>query len=276
VQLQLLGTAAAEGWPAPFCSCRACDAARKLGGRNIRRRSSALLDENLLIDFGPDTSTQIQAFGRNLSSITTLIYTHHHGDHISPFELTYRSTPFAVDTDLPILCVYGNETVVDILSQTYPDSERNTAKFRIRIERPLLPFEERRTDDGIDILPLAADHAPKALVFRLTCQGRRLFYGHDSGQYPDETVEALRGASLDVALFDTTYGAAPSSNRGHMGIDGVLAAVERLRSVGAVTDTTQLIATHFSHNGQVLYDELREKLEPHCVSPAYDGMIVEF
>ena len=44
MKLTYLGTAAAEGWPAAFCNCDGCRAARRLGGRNIRTRSQALVE----------------------------------------------------------------------------------------------------------------------------------------------------------------------------------------------------------------------------------------
>jgi len=34
MKVKILGTAAAEGWPALFCRCPACQRARKLGGKN--------------------------------------------------------------------------------------------------------------------------------------------------------------------------------------------------------------------------------------------------
>ena len=55
MKLQYFGTAAAEGWPALFCGCDACRRAREAGGRNIRTRSQALIDDKLLIDFPADT-----------------------------------------------------------------------------------------------------------------------------------------------------------------------------------------------------------------------------
>lgn len=55
MKIQYLGTAAAEGIPAIFCECDTCKKARSLGGRNIRTRSQAIIDENVLIDFPADT-----------------------------------------------------------------------------------------------------------------------------------------------------------------------------------------------------------------------------
>ena len=52
--LTFLGTAAAEGYPNPFCRCKNCERSRVLGGPSLRKRSSALINDDLLIDLGPD------------------------------------------------------------------------------------------------------------------------------------------------------------------------------------------------------------------------------
>lgn len=48
MKLQYLGTAAAEGWPALFCECDHCKRAKEAGGRNIRTRSQAVIDDTLM------------------------------------------------------------------------------------------------------------------------------------------------------------------------------------------------------------------------------------
>ncbi|HPC76977.1 MAG TPA: carbon-phosphorus lyase, partial [bacterium] len=45
MEIMFLGTAAAEGWPGVFCSCDYCKKARELGGKNIRTRSSVLIEK---------------------------------------------------------------------------------------------------------------------------------------------------------------------------------------------------------------------------------------
>lgn len=50
-----LGTGAAEGFPHPFCRCEACLAAQRSADPRLKRRSSALLlNDETMIDFGPD------------------------------------------------------------------------------------------------------------------------------------------------------------------------------------------------------------------------------
>ena len=51
MKLTYHGTAAAEAFPGMFCTCDTCERARKAGGRNIRGRSQALVNDDLLIDF---------------------------------------------------------------------------------------------------------------------------------------------------------------------------------------------------------------------------------
>lgn len=72
MQLQYLGTAAAEGFPGMFCSCAACERARKAGGKNIRTRSQAVIDDSLLIDFPADTYHHVLTHGLALEKNTAL------------------------------------------------------------------------------------------------------------------------------------------------------------------------------------------------------------
>ena len=57
-QIQILGSAAAEGIPAIFCNCRVCTEAWKNGGKDIRMRAAYKLNDEVRIDFGPDSLAQ--------------------------------------------------------------------------------------------------------------------------------------------------------------------------------------------------------------------------
>ena len=67
MKIRYLGTAAAEGWPALFCSCPICTHARIQGGKNLRTRTQAILDGELLIDFPPDTYCHALQYGLELA-----------------------------------------------------------------------------------------------------------------------------------------------------------------------------------------------------------------
>ncbi|MGO8673284.1 MAG: MBL fold metallo-hydrolase [Capsulimonadaceae bacterium] len=268
MEILLLGTSAAEAWPAPFCRCEACAVARRQGGRDIRSRSGALIDGVVKIDFGPDTFAQMQHYGLDLWAVSTLAITHAHNDHFTPAELQYRKSGFVAGEPPVPLDIYANPEVTEALELMYPEPDQ----IRVRLHAPLAAGQTVTTPDGTDILPLPARHSPGALLLRISRGGRHLFYGHDTGDLLDETIEALAGVPLDMALLDCTYGATQHEWIGHMGLEAIVSSVERLRAAGAVTENTLLMATHISHNSGLLHEDLSSRLAPHGVQLAYDGM----
>ncbi len=271
MKLLLLGTAAAEGWPAPFCVCAACEEARRRGGANLRTRSNALLDDDLKIDFGPDTLMQLQRSGRHLAGVRTLLFTHQHSDHIVPTELAWASSPFTRTPAEEPIAVYGNSVVIEKLQKEFPDA----AKHNLDLHE-LREGEEVTTPAGDRVLPLAADHVAGAFTLRITRGDKTLFYGHDSGLYPQSTLDALAaGPQLDIVLMDCTHGGQLELNRGHMSVSGVAQMAEELRRRGAITDSSRVVATHFSHNGDLLHEDLVRAFLPHGIEVAFDGMVVE-
>ena len=61
--MKFLGTSAGEGIPDPFCTCPICENARRVGGKELRTRSSFLLDEETIIDLGADYFAQARDHG---------------------------------------------------------------------------------------------------------------------------------------------------------------------------------------------------------------------
>src|ERR1041385_5896031 len=106
MRIQLLGTGSAEGWPGLFCHCDVCRQSRQLGGKNLRSRTSALIDGKLKIDLPPDTHHHAMTHGLDMSAIKHLLFTHGHDDHCAGSELQYLSwmfIPYAVEQPLEVL-----------------------------------------------------------------------------------------------------------------------------------------------------------------------------
>jgi phosphoribosyl 1,2-cyclic phosphate phosphodiesterase len=272
MELLILGTAAAEGWPAPFCLCDNCQEARRRGEANIRGRAGALIDDDLKIDFGPDTLSQMLRTGRTLAKIKTLLFTHQHADHVVASELLWIVRPYT-QTPPERIETWGNEAVLKKIGEAFgsmPNAPTNLDLHAIHAGQSF------RTGQGDEVLALPADHVEGAVVLRIKRGGKTLFYGHDSGLYPQPTLDALGdGTKLDIALFDCTCGGLKTANRGHMDTGGVIQMVEHLRKTGAITDRTRAIATHFSHNGGLLHEELVQTFLPHRIEVAFDGMVVK-
>ncbi|NLO07936.1 MAG: carbon-phosphorus lyase [candidate division WS1 bacterium] len=271
VTFTILGTAAAEGWPALWCPCDACAKARKLGGKDIRRRSAYQLDERIHIDFGPDSYAQMLEFGLSYHRLEHLLITHSHADHLFPTELQYRSRGFVPDGVGTELTIHGNAHVERRIRD-----EVDLAKCEARFV-PVTLFEPIDLGEGVIATPLLADHAgddEMAVNYLLEREGRALLQGNDSGWWPDETWEFLATKTLDIALIECTYGPR-DARRHHLGVNQVVEVRDELLKLGTINSETRVIATHFSHNGGWLYAQLEDFLRPHGIEVAWDGMQLE-
>lgn len=279
MKLKILGTAAAEGFPALWCECPTCARARALGGKDIRKRACYLVDDDTLVDCGPDIYWQVTEYGVDLLGIKKIIVTHPHGDHLSPVEFLWRKNgSFSVVTKK--IDVYGGAAVFGKLAAFAADhlnftDMRNELNINVNVLHPGQPC---RTDD-ITILPVKAEHAPgkDALVYVLTRNGRSVFICNDTGYLEsDSDWEVLRGRKLDLVLLDATCGIKHKTNRrGHMGADVVIEFKKRLETMGCANAGCRFYATHFSHNGGAVHAELEACFAPHGIGVAYDGLECE-
>lgn len=271
MEIRLLGTAAAEGWPAVFCRCANCQRARAAGGKDLRARASACVDGIFQFDFGPDTFHQVLQ-GHVLAEVRHLICTHSHEDHLAASEFRWRVEPFAHGQEAA-LPVYGNARVLERIAAALDPA-------RVGLElHELRPFEPVAIADA-QLLPLLADHDPKetCLLHLFGRGGRWLLYGHDTGYFPAATWDHLRqwaqaGNRLDVALLDCTSGPRPG-RRGHMGIPAATEVRQELLAAGIARPETRMVLTHFSHNGGLLQAELEAQAAPLGFEIAYDGMVI--
>lgn len=271
MRVHFLGTAAAEGWPGLFCRCPACLKARELGGKNIRTRAGALIDDVVKVDFGPDTYMQALRDCLDFSGLQHIVFTHSHHDHFAPHELNMYQKGFAWE-HANHLFVYGNDRVLERTRDALHSDTGDTTYTLV----PAVPFQTLDIA-GIRVTPLLADHAQSetCLVYLFETGDRTLLWGHDSGYFPADTWAWLRDYAkrrrLSGVVLDCTLGPLPDSLRNHLGIDGAVAVREEMISSGIAGEATLFVATHFSHNGRLTHEELEDRLEPLGFRVAFDG-----
>lgn len=271
LELRILGTAAAEGWPGLFCQCESCQRARQLGGKDVRSRSGALLGKAYKIDLPPDTYHHALQHGLELWAVDHLLVTHAHQDHFYPDDLLLLRPPYAHRTEERLLHVYGDAHVKESLDRAVPDWESGFIRFH------LVRAFETFTAGELEVTPLPADHFPEksAFLYHIRCGARQLFWGLDSGWYPEETWGFLERTSLNLAVIDCTYGPLPVQSN-HLNVEGVKAVRERLLRCGAADLRTSFVATHFSHNGGLSHRQLEEVFASPEIRVAFDGFSCEF
>ena len=283
MKIQYWGTAAAEGVPGIFCDCETCRLARQYKGRKIRMRSQILVNDDLLIDFGPDTYSNSIRFDYNMTNLEHVIITHPHEDHLYSDELEHRLRIFAPKMGTPVLYVHGSADTLEAIRRVTDRIPHFQGQDCV-VYDIMQPYETRQVGKYL-VTPLPAEHGTATPYVYLIEDGEKSFLLlNDTGRPSYEVYEYLigRGIVLDAISFDCTYAFANVLEKygkadHHMGLlDNV--AVKSFLDVKGVTDKhTVCIATHYSHNGvDADYDKMCEHTDKYGFINAYDGMVLEF
>lgn len=268
MKIQWLGTAASEGWPALFCQCAACKRAMQLGGKNIRTRSGALIDDALLIDLNPDLYAQKLLYNLDLADVTDILITHNHSDHFQPDTLEFLYGVYA-HRDVPrTVRLYGPEDVIE-----------RSKMFEEHVEMHVVHAGDEFDTESHHITVLPAVHSAEMGKFYLVEKGEKsILYAHDTDSFGEEAMKILREhlrRPMNLCSLDCTNGPLPHIYIGHMGIAEDAQMKDQLIREGLADKSTRFICNHFSHNGQLMHDELCKAAAEYGMEVSYDGMIAE-
>ncbi len=269
MHLFFLGTAAAEGFPAIFCDCPNCREARALGGKNLRLRSALLVNEDLLIDFGPDLLASAQKFKKNLARVTTGLVTHAHEDHLYLGNFDMRKPDFTAHLRIPTLRLYGPSDVAALFKEAGADLTE------MRIELHTVHAFDRWQDNDYTFTAYRAYHGVgylDALFYSIEDGQHAILYATDTGPFPADTWQALAGRSFDAIILEETLG--DESYSQHLSISSHLEHADRMRSEGMLRPGGRIIAHHMSHTANPAHEKLEAILNPHGIEVGYDGMEV--
>lgn len=276
MKVTILGTAAAEGIPALFCNCETCRRARAAGGRDYRTRTQALIDDDLVIDFPPETFVHLSQAGTDASGIRTVLVTHTHSDHFYPTELFNRNRAYAHNPTAETVDFYGSAYAAEYAAGIF-GSKALAGRVRFRSVRPYETFAAGRYT--VTALPAIHTHPEQSLLYLIESDDGALLWGTDSayfgGDYGILAFLARRGVKLDMVCLDCTRALCEPDPGRHMNAVQVAALVGEMRGLGLTDERSFVTATHFSHNGGATYDDLCAFFAPHGIEVAYDGMCVE-
>ncbi len=277
MKIQYLGTAAAEGIPAIFCECELCKKARELGGRNIRTRSQALINDELLVDFPADTYLHYLQHNFSMSKIKNCIITHSHSDHLYPRDIIMRMADFcSTPEEFETLHFYSDKSGYDIIDntiKTYNIKDDEAQVHPITVNKSF-------TAGGYKITPIRAMHDVNSspVIYAIEKDGKSIFYCNDTSDFSEEGWDCLKelGIKFDLVSFDCTAGWTNIEYVGHMNVPMCNDMKEKLFNFGLADKDTIFVLNHFSHNGEgVIYDEFVKSVEEEGYLVSYDGMIIE-
>lgn len=276
MKLTYYGTAAAEGWPALYCNCESCKTARKLKGKNIRTRCQALVNDDLLLDFPPDTYLHVLNYGLDLDKVTDVLVTHAHEDHLYIEDLANRQPGYTKYRAPHMLNLYGNERVKTFYENLKLLPYNNTLESVVAMH--VLEEYKPYKIAGYTVYPLLADHSnlEKCFIYLIVDKDdKTLLYAHDTGYLRDEIWEFLKSFKLDLVSLDCTHGK-QQAERNHMGIECCAKVKQRLIEGGYTNPDAKFVLHHFSHNCEFLsYEEMEQEAKKYGFLVSYDTMEIE-
>ena len=220
-----------------FLGTGAADWHKKRDGMTeFRRFSSALIDDVLLIDPGPQSLEALAEFGKDVFKIQYIINTHKHKDHFS--EETVRA--------------------LEACGATFFDlNSGDSVKF-----------------GAYTVHVYAGNHSTceKTVHFIISDGERTLFYGLDGAWLLYEEVQAIKKYRPDFAVFDATIGNVDGDYRifEHNNLNMVLEMKKTLTPyIGKFAISHMARTLHTDHK------TLCKEMQAHCVAVAYDGWETE-
>lgn len=272
MKIKYLGTGAAEGIPALFCHCPICENARKQKGKEIRTRAQAIIDGEILFDFGPDTYMHFLQNGLDLAAVGLCLVTHTHGDHFFIDDFRMRCRSFAVyEEEIPPLYVYGSQEAEALFAR---EENRDITEDGRVVFRKLRPFEECAYKE-YTITALPACHGTAQPFFYLVRRGdKAILYAHDTDVFREDVWEYLRGLgqALRLVSLDCTEGIRPMDYEGHMNLERNFAVRDRMLRLGIADENTVFVANHISHNGRMSHCQAGKPEVGRGMVIAWDGM----
>lgn len=225
MKILFLGTGAAD-WPLE----------RQDGMTEFRRLSSALVDDILLIDPGPQVLGALSAYGKDPAAVRYIINTHRHGDH------------YCADT-------------VSALQQ----SGAAFVEFAAGEEKQVGPYT---------VSAYAGNHATCAgtVHFIIRDGERTLFYGLDGAWLLYDEVQAIKAFQPDLAVLDATIGDIDGDYRifEHNNLQMVMEMQKTLQPF-----VKQFCISHMAMTLHTDHRTLAERMKIKQIITAFDGLEME-
>lgn len=226
--------------------------------KDERRASSLLINGRYLIDCGMHILDSLRIAGVDASKITDVFITHLHDDHFNAENVGKIAKESA--TPLKIWVKSGAKALeIDNAEIIY-----------------MSPFEKYKISEELTITGMDANHDPEAYPqhFLIEKDNKKLFYGCDGAWLLSNTYNYLRGAELDVAVFDATVGDYNGDYRiaEHNSIPMLRLMLPTLKNEKIITEQTKIFLSHIAPSLHKPHGEILKTANGFGADVAFDGL----
>lgn len=276
MKITMLGTGAI-GYPLTFCNCENCQNARIYGGKSLRKRSSILINDDLIIDIGPDVQSAMMMYHKDMGKVKYILQTHIHTDHYDEGLLISR-IPYMKMKNHPLLEIVAYPTCLSIMSDRISNFESadlisEEGSKKLNIHSNAIDYGEKIVLGNYEIKAIYTDHDKKhgSVLYVVKENDKCLFYATDTPALTDVSLEQLKEFKLDCIIMDHTFGNVEYSFS-HLNEFLFIEQLNKLKKMGIITEKTLIYGTHISHDGMSYHELAEKRANQNGYSIAYDGM----
>lgn len=264
-------------YPLVFCNCEYCKEARMLGGRNIRKRASILINDEMIIDLTPDTTVSMSMYEKNMSKVKYLLQTHTHLDHFDTNHFLTLDSKYGTEKE-DVLTIIGSSLCLEDMKQRvsmYEKFDMNDNAFMDKCKLKLKTIDHGKSEvvDNYEIKAISCDHHNElgAQVYLIKQSGKTLLYATDTPMISDVALAELKGEKIDCIFLDESFGL-KDYMFAHLNLKGFDEYIKKLKKAEVLSENCLVYATHITHDGNPPYEKLQKILEEYGYNSAYDGM----
>lgn len=236
-----------------------------------------LVNDDLIIDLGPDTQTAMMMYDKDMGKIKYLLQTHIHADHYDAGLLTTRMPYMAMEKHNK-LEIYAHPECLKIMSNMVSQYEKADLISEEGANKLKIHSNEIRAGEIVSIgnykvkaIETLHDVKHGSLLFIITENGKSIFYATDTPALTTKALDELKGYKLNVVIMDHTFGNVDYSFS-HLNEKLFIEQINKMKDLGIIDENTQIYGTHISHDGMACHEKIEARAEENGYKIAYDGM----
>lgn len=237
------------------------DITSRKDGDFFRRRTSVMINNDLLIDFNDETLDYIEKNECSLQNVENILITHTHDDHYSQKAVNK---------------MFGKNTEI-----RYNAGAKETIGSTNAVQS-IIPMFTKTQVGRYSVIAIPANHsvanaAEQPLHYIISDGEKTVFWGCDGAWLLNSSWHEIRKHKYDLVVFDGTLYDQEGDYRifEHNNLHMITEMSATFRNLKLMKEHSKIMISHMSKGAQYPHEELVEYLKPYDISPSYDGLKIE-